>query len=361
MRSPRGEYRPVQPPREISVLSSDPAKENRTENRTNKIPDVPANNFRPSGFAREGVSPPPMHDDVQFGSASPLRDAPQVDDLPEEIADELDPYPSDIVLDGPAPSQMRNPQDDDTLLRELESEMQPPQGRTVGNSFRREAMQDETPGRLITKTCDEFRDNLLNRSIRDIALDISPPASANRSQYQPISRSWTDRDGNVIANGAMVDLRRGYVIVDGDEGLQKIAYARLSPADWAAVAQYWQIPVPCDVGIDGDASRNWIPQTFTWKASALCHKPLYFEDVQLERYGHTHGPISQPVRSVAHFFVSFVSWPYQTAIHPPNECQYALGYYRPGDCAPWLKDPIPLSLGGLGRQALVTGAVIAIP
>jgi hypothetical protein len=29
-----------------------------------------------------------------------------------------------------------------------------------------------------------------------------------------------------------------------------------------------------------------LASTYPYHASALCHKPLYFEEVQLERYGH---------------------------------------------------------------------------
>ena len=104
-----------------------------------------------------------------------------------------------------------------------------------------------------------------------------------------------------------------------------------------------------------------MPQTYTWTASAICHKPLYFENRQLERYGHSHGPVLQPIHSTAHFFVRLVTLPYHTAIHPSNECMYTLGYYRPGNCAPWLKDPIPISLSGATRQALVTTGLAHIP
>ena len=94
----------------------------------------------------------------------------------------------------------------------------------------------------------------------------------------------------------------------------------------------------------------------TWKASNLCHKPLYFEEVNLERYGHTAGPILQPIVSSAHFFANIAVLPYKKGIHPPNECQYALGYYRPGNCAPWIVPPVPLSLRGAARQAAVMTA-----
>ncbi len=218
---------------------------------------------------------------------------------------------------------------------------------------------DEVEGQnLLDQSCEDFRTLLLDNPIRNIPLNFSPPASDLLGRRVALSRSWTNRRGTVLATGKMVDLRRGYVILDGG---QKLSVARLSDADLAAISEYWDLPGFCTVGDRGTVDRFWAPQTVTWTASSLCHKPLYFENVQLERYGHTHGPIAQPIRSTVHFFVSLVSVPYQTAIHPPNECQYALGFYRPGDCAPWLKDPIPISLRGAGRQALVVTGLAFIP
>ena len=50
--------------------------------------------------------------------------------------------------------------------------------------------------------------------------------------------------------------------------------------------------------------------------------------------------------------------PYQIGLNPPNECIYTLGYYRPGDCAPYLIDPVPLSLrGALFEAGALTGGV----
>ena len=109
-------------------------------------------------------------------------------------------------------------------------------------------------------------------------------------------------------------------------------------------------------------ARTPAPLTMTWKASSVSHKPLYFEDVQLERYGHTAGPLVQPALSGAHFFWDLVTVPYKMGINPPTECRYPLGYYRPGDCAPWLVPPVPLSLRGAVLQAgAVVGGVAIIP
>jgi hypothetical protein len=49
-------------------------------------------------------------------------------------------------------------------------------------------------------------------------------------------------------------------------------------------------------------------------------------------------------------------------INPLNECQYALGYYRPGSCAPWLLPPIPISVrGALAEAGTVVGGVSVLP
>ncbi len=78
--------------------------------------------------------------------------------------------------------------------------------------------------------------------------------------------------------------------------------------------------------------RCWPQVTYMWKASALCHKPLYFEEEALERYGHSCTPCLQPFVSGAHFFLTIPVLPYCMGITPPNECMYALGHYRPGSC-----------------------------
>jgi len=107
--------------------------------------------------------------------------------------------------------------------------------------------------------------------------------------------------------------------------------------------------------------RNWACLTYTWKASALCHKPLYFEEMSVERYGHSWG-IAQPVVSGAHFFGSLALLPYQMGVHPPGECIYPLGYYRPGSCAPKMWYQAPLSLrGALAQGGAVTGLVFLLP
>jgi hypothetical protein len=122
-------------------------------------------------------------------------------------------------------------------------------------------------------------------------------------------------------------------------------------------------PFECSID-DGQQfkGRCWDQTTYMWKASALCHKPLYFEDEQLERYGHSFSPCFQPFISGAHFFCTLPVLPYCMGVEPPCECIYALGYYRPGSCSPYMINPIPLSpRGALFEAGAVTGAAAALP
>lgn len=123
-----------------------------------------------------------------------------------------------------------------------------------------------------------------------------------------------------------------------------------------------EFPERCPLPEDDYLRKAPTPITFTWKASSLCYKPLYFEDVQLERYGHYCHPLLVPFTSRARFLLTIPVLPYLMGVYPPNECIYDLGHYRPGDCAPHMLQPIPISLrGGLIQAGAVVGAAAIIP
>ena len=121
-------------------------------------------------------------------------------------------------------------------------------------------------------------------------------------------------------------------------------------------------PYECTFGDEAHEGRSWPEITYTWKASALCHKPLYFEQAQLERYGHDWGPYMQPLMSGAHFFGTLPILPYKMGIESPCECIYALGHYRPGSCAPYNIGGFPFTWRAAAYQAgFVTGLSFVIP
>jgi hypothetical protein len=138
----------------------------------------------------------------------------------------------------------------------------------------------------------------------------------------------------------------------------------LSPQDFKRIntitndiaAEKGDFPTECSLGNPDFQPRRWPCKTYTWTATGLCHKPLYFEDEQLERYGHTCGPLWQSLISPAKFFLTFPVLPYKMGLTPPNENIYVLGYYRPGDRSPYMLDAIPLSVRAGVFEAIGWGA-----
>jgi hypothetical protein len=236
---------------------------------------------------------------------------------------------------------------------------------------------DETEDMKKTKglSCEDFRSRIRRQTIDQVSLDISPPYrpdEIDQSRYdrlkarfdeKQVARQWRNIQGVPLTSGRLVDLAYEKVVVETDFGAtQQIPVDQLSEADLAYISDNWGLPKECRLEQIAFTPRNWTPTTMTWKASNLCHNPLYFEDVNLERYGHTHGPVLEPLVQTAHFFGNIAVLPYKMGVHGPTECRYALGYYRPGNCAPWIKPPVPISLrGAYAQAAAVTGLFWLIP
>lgn len=150
-----------------------------------------------------------------------------------------------------------------------------------------------------------------------------------------------------------------------DEECPKLSsLKKISEITNVIAASAGDLPRECffDETVIGPSNRNWMNTTYTWKASGLCHKPLYFEEVALERYGHSTGPISQPIVSGAHFFGTLPLLPYKMGLNPPWECKYALGYYRPGSCAPYIVPGVPISGRAIAAEAAaVAGLIFILP
>jgi hypothetical protein len=118
------------------------------------------------------------------------------------------------------------------------------------------------------------------------------------------------------------------------------------------------------------ATRCWTNSAYHWDATCLCHHPLYFEEINLERYGYQCGDVCccgcecclQPFASAAHFYGTVLALPYCIAAECPGDCVYTLGHYRPGDRNPWRwhwppADPV----AALSTAGVYTGLIFAIP
>jgi len=196
-----------------------------------------------------------------------------------------------------------------------------------------------------------------------------PPAQAPRPGYDPFGSDA--KSSQQPANLPHVDAgvlaeEQSKSEANCSQELAKIKGRTIADVDLNIVVAGTQgedYPFECSID-DGTmfGGRCWSDETYMWKASALCHKPLYFEDEGLERYGHSWGPCLDPLVSGAHFFGTLPVLPYCMGVNPPNECMYALGNYRPGSCAPYMINPVPLSCrGALFEAGAVTGTAFVIP
>jgi hypothetical protein len=192
-------------------------------------------------------------------------------------------------------------------------------------------------------------------------------------QYQPVLPSGTKAPAQVdtgpeapLTPTATVESEKGRAKESCDKSLENLRAYTVDKVKLNITIEGVEgkdYPFECSID-DGQQfkGRCWDQTTYMWKASAMCHKPLYFEEEQLERYGHSFSPCFQPFVSGAHFFCTLPVLPYCMGVEPPCECIYALGYYRPGSCAPYMCNPVPLSLrGALFEAGAVTGAAAALP
>ncbi|MDA1055716.1 MAG: hypothetical protein O3C40_35420 [Planctomycetota bacterium] len=127
------------------------------------------------------------------------------------------------------------------------------------------------------------------------------------------------------------------------------------PKNYAAARFAREREVPHRMGF----SRSTTETEFMWEAPAVCHRPLYFEDINLERHGYKV-PIFQPALSAAHFFGRVPLLPYMMMSEGHRNCQYTLGHYRPGDYAPYSLYVPRLRLDASAAEAAVVAGVFFV-
>ena len=81
--------------------------------------------------------------------------------------------------------------------------------------------------------------------------------------------------------------------------------------------------------INGNRDRGFGETLYFWEASNLAHKPLYFEQAYVERYGYNYRCL-QPVVSGVEFYTDVAVLPIKMAATIRRPYIYALGPARPG-------------------------------
>jgi|GEM_PF-6065247 len=130
------------------------------------------------------------------------------------------------------------------------------------------------------------------------------------------------------------------------------------PPDCAEVSLPEVKPVTMGFGY----TRGWDAEQYLWTAPGLQHKPIYFEDIPLERYGQSKGPLIQPLVSHARFFAVMPTLPYQMSLDPPLRPICTLGYDRPGNCVPYVRHRLPWNTrAAVAQVGTVAGLILLIP
>jgi hypothetical protein len=123
-----------------------------------------------------------------------------------------------------------------------------------------------------------------------------------------------------------------------------------------------ECPVEVPLSTSPFQARAFPPSTYQWQASNVFYQPLYFEDPDLERYGHAWPFFIQPIVSSVRFTAQAVGIPYQMTIDPCCCRVYPLGFYRPGECAPKLIYQIPWNTEAAAVEAgTITGVYFLFP
>ena len=101
---------------------------------------------------------------------------------------------------------------------------------------------------------------------------------------------------------------------------------------------------------------------FTWTAPNFYSRPLYFEQVNMERYESKCPPWSRPVVSYAAFLGTIPIVPYKMGGARVHERAYTLGHWRPGDPTPHQIHWGPRTTrGALYQGAATTGLIFFLP
>ena len=120
------------------------------------------------------------------------------------------------------------------------------------------------------------------------------------------------------------------------------------------------IPPPVTHALD---RTTWNDNLECWTAPDLYHRPLYFEQPNLERYGHVRRNTAvTSALSAGKFFGSVPLIPFKLGKEPPCQRTYTLGHGRPGSYHRKQRpDPGFAARGGIMQAATIVGLVFLIP
>lgn len=107
--------------------------------------------------------------------------------------------------------------------------------------------------------------------------------------------------------------------------------------------------------------RNFQQTVTSKQPSYVVYQPLYFQQINHERYGWEFG-VFQPIVSTGQFYGDVLLFPYKFAANPPWWCDTNAGYALPGDPVPLRFLTTPFSWRGvIGEAGVAVGGAALFP
>lgn len=198
---------------------------------------------------------------------------------------------------------------------------------------------------------------VLDRETQPELIPISPP----RVELNPLATSGQQPEAGQLGmqqriksiRDISLDIRPPQLFNDQQQAMP-------APLDEAATA----LPLmaqhhPFTRGDLAQSGYHWQP---TAEGLTFCYQPLYFQEVNVERYGRSFG-IFQPVVSVASFYGRVPLLPYMAFARPARRCTCPPHWTLPGYRIPeWEKHEfVPSFAGGSAEVAALAGLILLIP
>jgi hypothetical protein len=197
----------------------------------------------------------------------------------------------------------------------------------------------------------------LDRESQPELLPVSPP----RARLNPLATSMQEPQGSQPSTQQRIkpireislDIRPPQIFNDQRE-------AMAPPLDEARTA----LPLlaqaePFTRGDLAQSGYDWQPAP---QGLTFCYQPLYFQEVNVERYGRSFG-MFQPVVSVASFYGRVPLLAYMVFARPARRCTYAPHWTLPGYRIPeWERHEfVPSLTGAAAESAAIYGLILLIP
>lgn len=257
----------------------------------------------------------------------------------------------------------------ETVLEKPQSKdvFEAPQQENIPEIPQQEIAQEYFPRQSVLEAA---RKTVAEPAAEPMPENVTEPEQVTETERESVLERATEYDPQPVAQpaslqaGTQVPPSAG-VPMGVDDGYKPITAVNTSIApkegDLPQNPGLARFPKARDLRFPAGTNRGWGLTPFTWEADGTYHDALYFEEVNVERYGY-HRKLIQPVISGGRFFATAPFLPYLVTAQPPCRPIYTLGHYRPGDCVPYQIHRPPFSWkGAVVQGAAITGLAFLIP